>query len=228
MSSYCASINPTALPSEAVVELVGMAGNAYTKADACPPFHLREFVENWLADGIAPDYCLQVLKAHLVSDSGLPWLDRLIRSGWRARTRPPRAEPVATSRLWKRLPDYAVDDGDPDYWSSARPDEERGAAPADAAPVKPIQKAVAFLHEELDGREVEATVVERNAERAGIALRTLDRARARLKVTSRRHGFGRGATFWLSLPPPRGAKDANERRRSWSRVSKALRSCNTT
>ncbi len=205
MSNYRAPINPTALPSEAVLELVGRAGNAYTKAGACPPFHLREFAENWLADGIAPDYCLQVLKARLVSDSGLPWLDRLIRSGWRAHTRPPRAEPVETTRLWKRLPNYAVDDGDPHYWSCGRPDNERAAAPPNAAPMKPIEKAVAFLHEELDGREVEATAVERNAERVGVALRTLDRARARLKVISRRHGFGRGANFWLSLPPPEGA-----------------------
>lgn len=76
--------------------------------------------------------------------------------------------------------------------------------------LKPIDKAIAFLLQELAHGEVAAAEVEANAKFEEIAVRTLDRARTRLKVVSRRRGFGRVGGFWLSLPAPvSAAKDAS-------------------
>jgi hypothetical protein len=73
-------------------------------------------------------------------------------------------------------------------------------APNGATTVKALQKAMDFLREKLGAGEVEATVVETDARDAGIAIRTLDRARTKLGVISRRTGFGRNGKSWLSLP----------------------------
>jgi hypothetical protein len=76
---------------------------------------------------------------------------------------------------------------------------------------KAIDRAVCFLLQELAQGEVAAIDVEANARDEGIAPRTLDRARTRLKVVSRRRGFGRGGSSWLSLPASVSAsKDASE------------------
>jgi hypothetical protein len=75
-------------------------------------------------------------------------------------------------------------------------------APTDPTCLKPIDKAVAFLLQELAHGEVAVAEVEANAKYEGISVRTLDRARTRLKVVSRRRGFGRVGRFWLSLPAP--------------------------
>ena len=56
--------------------------------------------------------------------------------------------------------------------------------------------AVAFLIDYLADGEQRAVEVQQEAKRAGIAERTLQRARARAHVASRRDGFGKGATYW--------------------------------
>jgi hypothetical protein len=56
-----------------------------------------------------------------------------------------------------------------------------------------------FLRHELR-EEVQATVVEAHARKAGIAVKTLKRARAKLGIVSRRKGFGARGKFYLSLP----------------------------
>jgi hypothetical protein len=66
-------------------------------------------------------------------------------------------------------------------------------------PAGKLAEAMRFLRDELQG-EVEATVIETRARRAGIALKTLKRARARLGVVARRDGFGTAGKFYLSLP----------------------------
>ena len=71
--------------------------------------------------------------------------------------------------------------------------------------LKPIDKAVAFLRRELAHGEVEAALVEENAKTDGIAPRTLDRARARLRVISRRSGFAKNGRSWLSLTTTPGS-----------------------
>ncbi len=87
------------------------------------------------------------------------------------------------------------------------------AAPSHATRLRPVDRAVAFLREELAHGEVAVAEVEANAKYEGISLRTLDRARTRLKVVSRRRGFGKVGGFWLSLPPPvPAAKDATKSR----------------
>ena len=80
------------------------------------------------------------------------------------------------------------------------------ATPSHAARLKPIDRALAFLLEELSHGEVAAVDVEANARDEGISARTLDRARTRLGIVSRRSGFGREGRSWLSLPStPRAA-----------------------
>jgi hypothetical protein len=72
--------------------------------------------------------------------------------------------------------------------------------PVDPIGLKPIDKAVAFLWRELANGEVAAAVIEQYARDDGISPRTLDRARSRLRVVTRRSGFGRTGKSWLSLP----------------------------
>jgi len=83
------------------------------------------------------------------------------------------------------------------------------AAPKKATrpvPQKPIDRAVAFLLSELAHGELTSVYVEQAAKDEGISLRTLDRARTRLGIVSRRSGFGREGRSWLSLPAtPRAA-----------------------
>jgi hypothetical protein len=71
-------------------------------------------------------------------------------------------------------------------------------------PQKPVEKAKAFLKQELANGEIATMEIEQTATDEGIALRTLDRARRELGVISRRTGFGRSGRSFLSLPkaPP--------------------------
>jgi hypothetical protein len=63
-----------------------------------------------------------------------------------------------------------------------------------------LDEAKEFLRTELCKGEVETSVVNEQAHRAGISPRTLQRARERLGVKTRREGFGRDGKFFLSLP----------------------------
>jgi hypothetical protein len=72
-------------------------------------------------------------------------------------------------------------------------------APRSRTPAGKLAEAMRFLRAELQG-EVEATVIETRARRAGIAIKTLKRARAKLGIVSRRDGFGAAGKFYLSLP----------------------------
>jgi hypothetical protein len=63
-----------------------------------------------------------------------------------------------------------------------------------------IDEAIVFLRRELANGEVAATRLEEKAKAGGISLRTLDRARARLNVISRRTGFAKEGKCWLSMP----------------------------
>jgi hypothetical protein len=70
--------------------------------------------------------------------------------------------------------------------------------------------AMSFLTELLADRPVEQKVIRQKSIHAGIALRTLERAKEALGVESNRHGFGPGSTFFWSLPadnPPLSAND---------------------
>jgi hypothetical protein len=190
------------------------AGCIYTKAGLSPPFYLPQFAETWLLDGIDLKFCVHQIISHLdqhatfyrsgSGDGTLPPLNHLIRKRWRDLHKPPRVRPERTDRLWKRNEEL-------DVASPATEPLEISVAPAQAtiaapkrAPVPPRQKqideAVAFLLKELANDPVPATVIQQYALDDGIALRTLDRARAQLKVVTRRSGFGRSGRSWLSLP----------------------------
>src|SRR5262249_16853288 len=62
----------------------------------------------------------------------------------------------------------------------------------------------------LQDGEVLSTDVERAMRAAGIADRTIARAKRRLGVQARRDGFGRGARWWLSLPFAKAATDVTK------------------
>jgi hypothetical protein len=132
----------------------------------------------------------------------LRWLDQLIRQGWDRLHRPPRARPAQTDRLCKQIANDAADG------SNERLVDRADEAPRKGTPIgtKQIDRARAFLRRELADGEVDAVVLERKAKANGISLRTLDRARAQLKVISRRAGFAKDGKSWLSLPTaPRSA-----------------------
>ncbi len=69
------------------------------------------------------------------------------------------------------------------------PDDERSA----------LDEAAAFLIDALAETDLPASEVKAAARQAGIAERTLERARHRAGVLARRHGFGRGAVYMWSL-----------------------------
>jgi hypothetical protein len=70
-------------------------------------------------------------------------------------------------------------------------DEERSA----------LDEAVTFLHDYLGVGAQRATDVKTAARKAGIAERTLERARPRAGIVSQREGFGPGTFYWWSLAP---------------------------
>jgi hypothetical protein len=231
---------------------LGRAGNLYGRKDLCPPFHLTEFAQAWVLEGISLSHCIEQISIHLDENSGryrggsgdwgLRWLDQIIRKSWYRLTRPPRALPARTDRLYKTNIHEVIADpadewifdlvnqtprtaqhigpkriekaelrGEPgdvprhpsQMGTSPRPASDRAdTAPNPVQPIslKPIDKAEAFLHRELANGEVAAAVIEQYAKDDGIAPRTLDRARSRLRVVSRRTGFGSTGKSWLSLP----------------------------
>jgi hypothetical protein len=159
-------------------------------------------------------------------DALFSWVDAVIRKTWHEQqVSPPWAQ--ATRPTMQRFPDRDCVDRQPssdhevdprrspagqEAPVASRPDVlGRGAADR-AAPhsvksigqkrkqPKRIDQATAFLRRELADGEVAATRLEAKAKAGGISLRTLDRARARLKVISRRTGFAKEGKCWLSLP----------------------------
>jgi putative DNA primase/helicase len=67
-----------------------------------------------------------------------------------------------------------------------------------------LSEAMNFLREEFSVAErMEASIIEKQARKAGISQRTLKRARKELGVVSRREGFGTEGKFFLSLPRSR-------------------------
>jgi hypothetical protein len=150
-------------------------------------------------------------------DALFGWLGEFVRKTWYERqVSRPRAQ--ATRQTMQRFPDREWVDQQPSAGhevdrlrrpaSREAPLGNRSDAPvsgrADRAPpqsVKPISskrrqpkqidRAIAFLRRELADGEVAATRLEENARASGLSLRTLDRARARLKIISRRTGVHR-------------------------------------
>jgi hypothetical protein len=175
-------------------------------------------------------------------DALFSWVDEIIRKTWREQHfSPPWAQ--ATRPTMQRFPDRDRIDQQPsaDHQvdSLRRPASREALLGRSDAPVcsradqpppqsaksigkrrtglKRIDEAIAFLRRELADGEVAATLLEEKAKASGISLRTLDRARAKLKVISRRTGFAKEGKCWLSLPTtpkqraPRTTKKEKER-----------------
>jgi hypothetical protein len=159
-------------------------------------------------------------------DALFSWVDEIIRKTWREQHfSPPWA--LATRPTMQRFPDRDWVDRQP---SSDHEIDPRRNPTGQEAPVasrsdvprrctadravrhsaksigqkrkqpKRIDQAIAFLRRELADGEVASTRLEEEAKASGISLRTLDRARARLQVSSRRTGFAKEGKCWLSLP----------------------------
>jgi hypothetical protein len=67
-----------------------------------------------------------------------------------------------------------------------------------------LAKAETFLREELSAGPVHSMIVYGDAAAQGITERTLERAKARLRVKSTRDGFGKGAKVFWALPGSEG------------------------
>jgi hypothetical protein len=190
-----------------IAMFLARAGCLYVKSGLSPPFHLRAFAEAWWLEGISLEHCIEQLIIHLAKTSsqyrngsgdwGLRWLDAEIRQSWDRLNWPPRTMPERTDEVYKRDGTGAMlDDG---ICFVDRVDKEPSTS--EAKGLKQIDKAMIFLRGELAEGEVEAVRVEQNARTVAIAPRTLDRARKRLGVVSRRTGFAETGKCWLSLPP---------------------------
>jgi hypothetical protein len=155
-------------------------------------------------------------------DALFSWVDEIIRKTWREQhfSRPP---PKPSQPTMQRIAEREWVDRQPsaDHELDRKPGQEAPVAsrsdvlgrstPDRSAPPsvksidqkrkqpKQIDRALAFLRRELADGEVAATRLEEKAKASGISLRTLDRARARLKVISRRTGFAKEGKCWLSL-----------------------------
>jgi hypothetical protein len=146
--------------------------------------------------GIPGYFVLNAIERWRPVESQMERFENRVSRVWYQIHRKPRAKPAQTSRLWKRGLQPWEEMAHPGIeWRSTDPSKQPAKPPA--APLRPGKRAEAFLLCELAGeREAPAVEVERRAVKQGIPLRTLDRARRRLSVVSRR----RGDRFWLSLP----------------------------
>ena len=159
-------------------------------------------------------------------DALFSWVDEIIRKTWREQHFSPPWAQAARPTMQRFLDRDQVDrqpssDHEVDPRRSptgqeapvaSRPDAPRCSMTDQAPPqsvkssgqkrkqLKRVEQAIAFLRRELADGEVAAARLEEKAKASGISLRTLDRARARLKVISRRTGFAKEGKCWLSLP----------------------------
>lgn len=97
----------------------------------------------------------------------------------------PVATPEGVVKIeWRGECDYSPDD----LLAPAKPGENR------------LAEAIVFLKELLSGGPVEQKVVKSKAAEAGLAYRTVERAKELLGVRSERHGWGPGSTCHWSSP----------------------------
>jgi hypothetical protein len=159
-------------------------------------------------------------------DALFGWVDEVVRKTWYERQVSPRRA-QSSWRTIQRIADREWIDREPSTDSevdlgrspialeaptgnwSAPPGYGRGdqAPPESVKSIgqkrrqpKQIDRALAFLRRELASGAVAAVRLEEKAKASGISARTLDRARARLKVISRRTGFAKDGKCWCSLP----------------------------
>src|SRR5258708_6837823 len=157
-------------------------------------------------------------------DALFSWVDGIIRKTWyEQHVSPPQTKPSQPTMQriaecervdWQPSADHEVDrmrsstrrEAPVGNWSDA-PGRGRAdqALPQSVKSIgqkrkqpKQIDRALAFLRRELASGAVAAVRLEEKAKASGISARTLDRARARLKVISRRTGFAKDGKCWCS------------------------------
>jgi hypothetical protein len=199
----------------------GRVGNLYGRYGLCPPFTLRHVAADWKASGIALPHIVAVIDRYLsdhrrryYSGSGdalFSYVAELVRKTWyeqhlsplQVKPNQPTIQRIADHEgIGRQNAENARDRNDGPVrgkYDRAPAQIARPFVPRRGQP-KQIDRAVAFLRRELASGEVAAVRLEEKAKAGGISLRTLDRARARLKVTSRRTGFAKEGKCWLSLP----------------------------
>jgi hypothetical protein len=210
LSSYEKRAQVSEQPKD-LTEFLGRIGNLYGNKGLCSPFHLKEHAERWLSDGISPSHCIEQIRQYLEQharnirsgsgDDTLGPLDTVIRRTW-FESQYPRANSATANRRSESesqvIPevDESSNDQVKPWWAPP--------APLRREPVQSARDyACAFVLRELADGELPARELERRAKAARIADRTLDRARKKLEVVSRRTGFGRNSQHWVSLPKPR-------------------------
>jgi hypothetical protein len=90
-------------------------------------------------------------------------------------------------------------------WDGTSPmtSQDLVALPVDPEEGSAIDEATAFLRERLESGPVKIDDLQREARKAGISERTLERAKRRLRVRSQRQGGAAGEGWWTwSLPTP--------------------------
>jgi hypothetical protein len=155
---------------------------------------------SWLAEHVRRTWDEKILaspwtqsaRARVPRTADHEWVDRQPSAdpAIDLRRRPSIREAPVGDRSY--APGYGRTDQAPS--ESAKPIGQKRRGP------KQIDQAIIFLRRELADGEVAATRLEGRAKASGISARTLDRARARLKVISRRTGFAKDGKCWLSLP----------------------------
>jgi hypothetical protein len=189
-------------------ELVGWIGNLYGRAGLCPPIDLVEYAKRWLSDGITPSHCIEQTRLYLdkyarsfrlgSGEGSLPFLDRIIRETW-LKSQYPAADAAKGDEKFngesQESPVIEEGPGEPvkPWWAPKEPLRHEPAQSAQGY-------AAAFLRRELADGELPTSELNKRARAARIADRTLDRARKKLGVVSRRTGFGRTGQHWVSLP----------------------------
>jgi hypothetical protein len=161
------SVRPT---TEQVSQLLGQAGNAYSRGGRCPPFHLRRYVGYLLDAGISGDFVLNEILTHLPAESRLEDFHTLVRRqcGMLHRAKGDQR------RLWRRVAESPAEAEHGSDEPSGRGDGDPSAKPAAAVPTKPGARADRLIEESLgDGRRVTATQFLAEARRRKIAPRTL-------------------------------------------------------
>jgi hypothetical protein len=131
-----------------MTKFLGRAGNLYGRKNLCAPFRLKEFAEVWRLEGIPLSHCIEQIIRHLAEssgqyrcgsgDGGLARLDAEIRQSWHRLTRPSRALPERTDRLYKRSTDDAIADPGDQWIIDLVKQTPRTAQPIG---LKPIEKA---------------------------------------------------------------------------------------
>jgi hypothetical protein len=192
-------------------QFTGAIGNLYVRAKLSTPFDLVRYAKAWLDDGITPSHCIEQARLYLnqyarsyrlgSGDSSLPILDRIIRKTWLEFQYFPadggscNEKPKSGSEETPLIEESPDDPAKP--WYAPK-------APLYRAPAQSAEDyAIAFLYRELAEGELSVRELKKRAAAAKIADRTLDRARKKVGVVSRRTGFGKEQRHWVSLLKPR-------------------------